>query len=438
MSAVYWSVFRAATTIAVLSALVRLISLARETLIAYRVGTAPELDAFLLAYAFPSFFISVFTGAVAVAFVPAYVRLRSAEGDEAAATFATSVAWLLGGALLICTAALAPLCGGLIRLMAAGFDDQTTDVATAMLYALMPVFLLSGLNGYWSGFLHAHQRFAVVALVPVATPAAAIVALVLLWNAVGINTLVLAALVGAVIEAACLAWAAMRHGLSLFPFVYPDWRKVSSVLLQALPLAGSSILIGATLLVDQAMAAMLLPGSVAAFSYGTRVPGVLLTIGTMALTTPMLPHMSSLIAEARFDDVRALVRQYAILTLGVTIPLTALFLGTSEVIVRVLFERGSFGADDSALVANVQSAYALQIPFFALAMIAVRLISAMQANKLLLISSAISLVLDVVLNWWLSRYFGVMGIALSTSIVYAVACLFLWSVAIRRLKQLGL
>jgi putative peptidoglycan lipid II flippase len=437
VSALYWSVFRAATTIAVLSALVRLVSLARETLIAYRVGTAPELDAFLLAYAFPSFLLNVFTGAVAAAFVPAYVRLRATEGEERAKRFATSVTWLLAGALVVCVLVLAPISGTLIRLIAAGFDDKTTDAAVAMLYALMPVLFFSGLTGYWSGFLHAHQRFGAAALIPLATPCAIIVGLLVFWNAVGINALVTGTLVGGMMEAVSVAWVARRNGLRLLPFVYPDWRRIKSVLADALPTAGSSLLIGATLLVDQAMAAMLVPGSLAAFSYGTRVPGVLLAIGTTALGTAILPHLSSLIVQTRFTDMQSLLRQYVALTVGVTIPFTAVLVGASESLVSVLFERGSFGSSESELVANVQSAYALQIPFFALATIAVRLISAMQANKLLLISSAISLLLDIVLNWLLSRYFGVAGIALSTSIVCAVACFFLWSVAIRKLKRLG-
>jgi putative peptidoglycan lipid II flippase len=261
---------------------------------------------------------------------------------------------------------------------------------------------------------------------------------VFLWSAVGITALVIGILAGGVIEAACLAWVASRHGLSLFPFVFPDWQKVRGILAQALPSAGGSVLIGATLLVDQAMAAMLTPGSVAAFSYGTRVPGVLLAIGTTALATAILPHLSALVAQARFQELRALLRQYAILTIGVTVPFTALLVGASDFTVSLLFERGSFGAGESALVASVQSAYALQIPFFALAIIAVRLISAMQANTLLLFSAAISLVLDIVLNWFFSRQFGVAGIALSTSIVYVVSCLFLWSVALNKLRRLGL
>jgi putative peptidoglycan lipid II flippase len=205
---------------------------------------------------------------------------------------------------------------------------------------------------------------------------------------------------------------------------------------ELLSAAGGNLLIGATVLVDQSIAATLVPGSVAVLGYSTRVTGVLLGIGGYALATALLPHISALVSSGQFGKLRSLLRSYAALTLAVTVPITVLLISASDAITKLLFERGSFVAEDSSLVADVQAAYALQIPFFSLGIIAVRLISAMQANVLLLLVSGLSLVLDVVFAWTLSQFFGVKGIALASSLVYTVACVLAWTLALSRLRKL--
>ena len=70
------------------------------------------------------------------------------------------------------------------------------------------------------------------------------------------------------------------------------------------------------------------------------------------------------------------------------------------------------------MVANVQAMYALQIPFNVMAMLYMRLLTAMDRNDLVMAIAGINLALDVVLNLICMKFFGVAGIALSTSLFY--------------------
>ncbi len=107
----------------------------------------------------------------------------------------------------------------------------------------------------------------------------------------------------------------------------------------------------------------------------------------------------------------------------------------SETIVRILFQRGSFTADDTRLVAQIQNCFALQIPFHVAGILVVRLISAMQANHILMWASAYNLINNIVFNYLFLHYFGVAGIALSTALVSALAFLFLSYFADKNLKK---
>jgi len=100
--------------------------------------------------------------------------------------------------------------------------------------------------------------------------------------------------------------------------------------------------------------------------------------------------------------------------------------------VRLLYQRGAFGAADTAVVARVQAMYALQVPFFAIGLLHVRLLTALKRNDLVMASAGLNLVLDIILNLVCMRFLGVAGIALSTSLFY-VGSFFFASYATRRL-----
>ena len=107
----------------------------------------------------------------------------------------------------------------------------------------------------------------------------------------------------------------------------------------------------------------------------------------------------------------------------------------AEPLVRLIYERGAFTAQDTHLVAQVQRGLALQLPFYLASILVVRLISSLRANHILMFGAIISVTVNFTLNYALMRPFGVAGIALSTSAVYLVSFLFV-SYNWRRLLQI--
>jgi len=90
--------------------------------------------------------------------------------------------------------------------------------------------------------------------------------------------------------------------------------------------------------------------------------------------------------------------------------------------VRILFQRGAFTPADTAVVSHTEAWLALQVPFYLVGNMAVRLISALKRNGVLMPIAAVNTLVNAILNWALMWRYGVAGIALSTSIVYLVSC----------------
>jgi putative peptidoglycan lipid II flippase len=148
-----------------------------------------------------------------------------------------------------------------------------------------------------------------------------------------------------------------------------------------------------------------------------------------------MPYFARLVAEADWIRVRALLRGFTLLILGTTVPLTLAACILSEPIIGLLYQRGAFTAADSHWVSQVQVMYLLQLPFYTTGILFVRLIECLQASKVLMWGTVISAVLNVTLDYALMQVMGVAGIALATSFVYVVSCIYLGTMLRRRLRS---
>jgi putative peptidoglycan lipid II flippase len=198
---------------------------------------------------------------------------------------------------------------------------------------------------------------------------------------------------------------------------------------------GGSLLMGSATVVDQTMAGMLNPGSVAAFNYANKLVTLPIWIGINSLSVAVFPSLSRLSAREDWPGMRHVLRTYARLVFLVSLPLTFILVRYSEPLVALIFQGGAFTAADVRIVARVQMLLCLQLPSYAMGILYVRALSALKHNHVLMWGTVINVVANAVLNLVFMRIIGLPGIALSTSFVYLISCGFLWFMLERVLRQ---
>jgi len=422
-------IFAAMATVAAAGVLIKAAAMARDVVVASYFGTSDAVDAFFIALTVPTFAINIITGSLPAALVPAYVRVTRAEGAEGARRLVSGI--FVGTVALVAVASLVLVLGAplLLPLIGGNFGGDKLALTRHLFYFLLPAVLLAGLSGILSSLLNAHERFLLAAMTPLFGPVLTIGLLLAAGARWGVYLLAVGLLAGAVAELLVLGWSAYRRGL-LAPARWTGWHpETRRVLEQYVPVVVGGAVMGSSPLIDQSMAASLGAGSVATLGYGSKVVAAALGVGTTALSTAIFPHLSSMVAAADWAGVRHTLRTYVRLVLGVSILAVLLIVALSTPIVRLLYERGAFSSDDTLAVARVQALLALQIPFFALGIIAVRLLSALRGNRVLMWVSIMNFVTNIAGNYVFMRVWGVAGIALSTSVVYAISAIVLcWSV----------
>ncbi len=424
-------------TVGGLTLLVKFLAAGKEIVVARQLGIGDALDTFLIAYSLPALTMHIVATSFACALVPTYVQLREGAGGDSARRFlAGALFWSLG-LLLLASAALALLFPAVLPLLASGFGPEKTALTRLLFWALLPLVAVTGLGSIWGAVLNVEGEFAAPAAAPAIT--SVVVAAVLFfgvraWGAWGLTGGTLA---GACLEAALIGICLRRRGVSLRPRWHgmdPDLRQVVR---QHAPLAAATLVFSGSVLTDQAIAARLGPGSVAALSYGSKVVLMVIGVTSTAVGTSVLPHFSRLVAGRDWDGLRRDTRRYTLLILLALIPVSLLLAVFSLSVVRAGFQRGAFTAQDTHLVAQVQACLAFQIPFYTIGMMYLRLLSALKMNGRTLAVSAIGIVLNVILDVVFARSFGIAGIALSTTVVAVASAAAFYFTLLRDISGAG-
>lgn len=430
-------IFAAALTVGILTGLVKFAAVGKELIVAWRFGTGDEIDAFVMAMVVPGFVISVVAGSFKSALIPEYIKTREQQGSKAAQQLFSGVTiWALSLLIVtaIATAIVAPI---YLPFLASGFTPEKLRLTTRLLWSLSPLILLFGVINIWGGVLNAGEKFALAAFAPAISPLS--VATVLLsLPSLGIYALPTGLVAGAVLEIVILGIGLRKQQVS----VLPEWLgrdpNLDRVASQYLPVVTGAFLMCSTNLVDKSMAAMLDSGSVAALGYANRVIALPLTLATLALGTAVVPYFSKTIAQKNWSKIEHTFNYYLRLIFVTTVPLTIFLVIASKLIVQILFERGSFNAEDTQLVAQIQICYALQIPFYISAIFVVRLINSLGVNHFLAWGSSINLLANIAANYAFVQWIGVKGIALSTSCVYLISFVFLYTLTKKHLQKISL
>lgn len=432
-----WKIFRAAVVIGAWSVVAKLAATGKELAVAAWFGRGDSLDAFLIAMILPATVVGLVAGSFSGALIPTYIHVRENQGQKAAEKLFSNVQILSLTLLVVVTIVMGLGASYYLPLLGSGFGSAKLLLTRRLLYLLLPFLILSGTLAVWSSILNAGERFTLPALTPIVTPLVVILTLLILGRAGGIFAVAVGTIAGSLLEVTLLGWAISAQGISLIPRWYGFSPELRLVLRQYGPMTAAALLMGTSPIIDQAMAAMLKGGSVAALSYGNKIVTTIAFLCSAALSTAILPYLSQMVTKKDWSGCRRTLRVYSRLVLSVTIPIAIGLIVCSRPIVRLLYQRGAFTASDTEVVSAVQIFFALLIPFYTWAALFVRLLSSLHRNDLLAYGSVLNVCLNILFNFILMRRFGVAGIALSTSLVYLISCVFLgyWALKLLRLEE---
>ena len=356
------SLFKAASTVSLLTLASRISGLVRDLLMASMFGANALTDAFNVAFRIPNLFRRLFAeGAFSQAFVPVLAASKTQNGEEATRGLISHVATILFWALLVvCVLGVvgAPV---LVWLLASGMRQSPDgyQAAVVMTRWMFPYIGFMSLVALSAGILNTWKKFAVPAATPVLLNLSMIVAALLgaPWlKKYGIEPIY--AMAGGVMLGGVLQLAVQIPALRAMSLMPRIGFSVSSIreawneagVRRILKLMGPALLgVGVaqiSLMINTQIASYMAPGSVTWLFYADRLmefPTSLLGVALGVVLTPQLASAKAAGDAQRYSNMLDWGLRLVVL---LAVPCAVGLLTFATPLVATLFHRGALHDSD--------------------------------------------------------------------------------------------
>ncbi|MDO8384793.1 MAG: murein biosynthesis integral membrane protein MurJ [Polaromonas sp.] len=352
------SLFKAASTVSLLTLVSRITGLVRELLMASTFGASAMTDAFNVAFRIPNLFRRLFAeGAFSQAFVPVLAASHAKNGEVATRLLIDRVATLLTWALLLTCVigvAAAPV---LVWMMASGLkqDPRGFEAAVFMTRWMFPYIGFMSLVALSAGILNTWKRFAVPAATPVLLNLSMIAAAWLgapWFKAQGIEPIYAmgaGVMLGGLLQLSVQIPALLKIGvlpkiglsLTAIRLAWADsgTRNIARLMVPAL--LGVSVA-QISLLINTQIASHLTPGSVSWLTYADRLMEFPTAMLGVAIGVVLMPQLAAAKAADDADRYSAMLDWGLRIVVLLAVPSAVALLTFAQPLVATLYHYGAF------------------------------------------------------------------------------------------------
>lgn len=411
--------------------LTKILGLARNILLSAYYGTGIEASAFSAVSNLPLIVFDVTFGtAISAAFVPVFNEKLSVQGNKDANRFASNflnIVLLFSAAIAVLGIAFPKAA---VMFVASGFDNNanTLSLASELMRIIMPIICFACGTFIFVGILQSYGQFIAPALVSLFSNLSMILYLIYVNNVFGIKGLAVAF---------CLGWS--LQFLFLIPFLKQKKFKYSFVLdfkspeikkvaILTLPLFVSALAQPINQLISTNLSSGVSESGVATVNYAYNAYFIVAGVFSYALTNMFFPEMSRRFACKDTDGATVICRDMLSTITAIIMPIMVFLFSCSVPVIRIIYQRGKFTAQDTLSVAALLTIYSIGMIFLSWQDILNKYFYSMQKSVVPMIAAAIGIALNFALSILLTPAYQLKGLAISTVIsgivMTAVLCLF--------------
>ncbi|GEP61785.1 murein biosynthesis integral membrane protein MurJ [Reyranella soli] len=415
------SLGRAVATVGGFTLLSRLVGFARDVVLSAVLGSGAMADAFVVAFKLPNLFRRLFAeGAFSAAFVPLFSRELQDNGRAEALAFARQAHAALLLVLVPFSIVLMVAMPWVVAVLAPGMRAPTFAMAVEFGRITFPYLLFISLASLYGGVLNSIDRFAHVAATPI------LLNLAMIGTVLGLTPLLpnsgyaasIGVAIGGLLQWLWLLIACARDDVGM-TLVRPRWTaRVARLVKLATPVAIGGGAQQISTMLDVVWASLLPVGTISALFYADRIAQLPLGVVGIAIGTALLPLLARQLRAGQLESAMANQNRAIEFGLLLSLPAAVALWLLSDPIIRVLFERGRFGPDDTLRTASALAAYVVGLPAFVLIKALTPGFFAREDTRTPLYIAIVAIVVNVALNVFFlyGTSLAQVGVALATSL----------------------
>jgi putative peptidoglycan lipid II flippase len=328
------------------------VGLASTIILAANFGTGPEMVAFLIALAVPKTLSRILITCLAMLAVPSFVKVREDYGERSAWRLATRIFLLTSIALSATSIVLASLSDKAAQLIAPGLshDDQ---LMTGLFIALLaPIITVSALETLMKSFFQAMGRFSVTVYATVFGSLCYLLLLYFLIPVYGILGVVIAVGLQYTLILVCQLTIGLWGRSHLISLRSDDEQRklLKTLFSSAAILTFTTSVRRLNPLLEKYFASQTAAGSVSYISYSARIVTIINSFYLRNVSQVLFPSIAAYFAQSSPKRAMEQVILGSRLNMFVVFPLIAGIEVIREPLIRSVYERGAFTAEDTVNV----------------------------------------------------------------------------------------
>lgn len=405
-------------------------AIAKNALIAARFGTGAVYDAFMIATNIPQI-ISSFSVIGAHNMVPIISKELKAKSEKEAWDTINRVLGFWISVILASTTGAFLIIPFMIHLLAPGFSFPESALSSHFATILIWSSIFSAFSSLAIILSNAYQDFTLSAFVGLVNNAVVFVIVLFFATNDRVDVLPWAVFLGSVAQL-LIQYRMMGHLTRYFRFRFrfndPLFKKIFKLSIpQYIGHSGATLGIA----VDRAFASTLATGSVAAISYAMTIYEMPLTIFVIAVNRIYFPIFSRNDDDPNLFSLHA--RQAIHFICFIVFPLSAYILMMGYPLTQMLFQRGNFNSHSTAITASVLFFFSLGMAIEGFNSLYLSMFNSRQDTLPPMLAGLVRVAFQIAGNILFVPRFGIIGIALATSLALYLKVIFMMIFAEKRL-----
>ena len=396
----------------------------REIIIASYYGTTLSTDAFFVAQNIPTIAFAAIGAAISVAVIPIYTKLLKKDKNQAS-YFINNLMTLS----IILTTFLMIICiifsKQIVFLVAPSLSGDGMELASKILKILSITIYFTMFSYILGGMLNSKNKFYVPQLAAIPYNIISVLFVMILSKKLDIWALVIGTIIGMLLQTIVHIIPITKFNKYKFIVDFKE-KNLKKLWMLSWPMVVTVLFQQLNLVVDKNLASGFAVGSISAINYSNRIVGIIYGIFSVSLMTVLYSKFNEFIIDKKKSNVFSLLIKSLNIVLLVTLPFTIISLIFNSSVVSIVFGRGAFDANSVAMTSEVYKYYALSIFSMAANDIILRCYYSLDNSKTPMIITIIGVIINVILSVLLSKWLGLKGLAIGTSIAMTIQTVLLF------------
>lgn len=408
----------------------KVLGFGRELALTSVYGPGTVSDSFITAMNIPVVIFATIGTALSTTFIPLYYEVQSKKGSDNALRFTNNVFNMVIILSIVLSLLGFVFSEQITKVFAMDFTGEKLILATRFTKIMIFSMVFIGLSNIMTCWLQIKGNFAIPGMISI--PYNIIIILsIIISSKTNVNVLALGTLFAVIVQFLFQLPYAIKNKYRYKLTLDIKDEYIKKMLILVFPVFIGVGVNQINAVVDRSLASTLGDGIITILNSASKLNQFISAMFIMTIGAVLYPKLAQLSSNGNKEEFSKIIKQSISTVILLIMPITVGAIVLSEPIVKIIFQRGQFGSNDTHLTAIALIGYSLGMTSVGINDILNRIFYSLKDTKTPMVSGAITMILNIGLNIILMRYLGHFGLAVSTSIS-ATVCIFILFVRLNK------